>query len=128
VKVLSPVNVKMCNLYARVQLEAVLRRILRLKSEDPEMKVLLFSEWAGVLDVVEHALTTNHITYARVKNPGCVSVSCSPSVVIYYIREAVNRVDLLVMIPEESCECPRSFLLENVKYVQISFERLNGKY
>ncbi|KAG0565163.1 hypothetical protein KC19_8G169500 [Ceratodon purpureus] len=52
------------------KLEAVLRRILRLKSEDPEMKVLLFSEWAGVLDVVEHALTTNHITYARVKNPG----------------------------------------------------------
>ena len=58
-----------------VQLEAVLRRILRLKSEDPEMKVLLFSEWGGVLDVVEHALTTNHITYARVKNPGCVSSS-----------------------------------------------------
>lgn len=90
VKVVSLAHVKICTLHALVQLEAVIRRILRLKSEDPEMKVLLFSEWAGVLDVVEHALTTNHITYARVKNPGYVSSSCSPSVVISYARGSAN--------------------------------------
>lgn len=65
---------------ACVQLEAVLRRILRLKLEDPEVKVLLFSEWNGVLDVVEHALRTNHITYARVKAGGCVFSACSSCV------------------------------------------------
>lgn len=59
-----------------VQLEAVLGRILRLKLEDPEAKILLFSEWNGVLDVVEHALRTNHINYARVKAGGCVLVPC----------------------------------------------------
>lgn len=72
-----------------MQLEAVLRRLLRLKSEDPEMKVLLFSEWQDVLDVVEHALTTNHITYARVKGTGCAFSSCSPYVVISNAKEAV---------------------------------------
>ncbi|XP_024403200.1 uncharacterized protein [Physcomitrium patens] len=55
------------------KLEAVLRRILRLKSEDPDMKVLLFSEWQGVLDVVEHALKTNHITFTRVKRGGQIN-------------------------------------------------------
>jgi len=49
------------------KLEAVLRRLLWLKSKDPKVKVLVFSEWQGVLDVVEHALMANHITFARVK-------------------------------------------------------------
>lgn len=57
-----------CNL----QLEAVLRRLLWLKSKDPKVKVLVFSEWQGVLDVVEHALMANHITFARVKGGRCV--------------------------------------------------------
>ena len=59
-----------------LQLEAVVRRILWVKSTDPEAKVLLFSEWQGVLDVVEHALTANHITFARVKGTGSVIYSC----------------------------------------------------
>ncbi|KAG0590383.1 hypothetical protein M758_1G090700 [Ceratodon purpureus] len=61
------------------KLEAVIRRILRLKSEDPDTKVLVFSEWQGVLDVVEHALTTNHITYARVKGGGPTQMNAAIS-------------------------------------------------
>jgi len=52
------------------QLEAVVRRILWVKAKDPNAKVLLFSEWQDVLDVVEHALTANHITFARIKERG----------------------------------------------------------
>jgi E3 ubiquitin-protein ligase SHPRH len=52
------------------KLEAVVRRILWVKAKDPNAKVLLFSEWQDVLDVVEHALTANHITFARIKERG----------------------------------------------------------
>lgn len=50
-----------------VQIEAVTRRILGIKSADPKAKVLVFSSWNDVLDVLEHAFAANDITYIRMK-------------------------------------------------------------
>ncbi|KAL3565353.1 hypothetical protein D5086_033399 [Populus alba] len=49
------------------KVEAVTRRILWIKSSDPKAKVLVFSSWNDVLDVLEHAFNANEITYIRMK-------------------------------------------------------------
>ncbi|XP_023640660.1 E3 ubiquitin-protein ligase SHPRH isoform X1 [Capsella rubella] len=49
------------------KIEAVTRRILWIKSSDPQAKVLVFSSWKDVLDVLEHAFTANSITFIRMK-------------------------------------------------------------
>lgn len=50
-----------------VKIEAVTRRILWIKTTDPEAKVLVFSSWHDVLNVLEHAFTANGITHIRMK-------------------------------------------------------------
>ncbi|ONM60590.1 zinc ion binding [Zea mays] len=47
--------------------EAVTRRILRITSTDGTAKVLVFSSWNDVLDVLEHSLAANNISYVRMK-------------------------------------------------------------
>ncbi|XP_030540542.1 E3 ubiquitin-protein ligase SHPRH [Rhodamnia argentea] len=49
------------------KIEAVTRRILWIKSTEPNSKVLVFSSWKDVLDVLEHAFKANGISYARMK-------------------------------------------------------------
>ncbi|CAF2298271.1 unnamed protein product [Brassica napus] len=49
------------------KIEAVTRRLLWIKSSDPEAKVLVFSSWNDVLDVLEHAFSANGITFIRMK-------------------------------------------------------------
>nr|VDD15822.1 unnamed protein product [Brassica oleracea] len=49
------------------KIEAVTRRILWIKSSDREAKVLVFSSWNDVLDVLEHAFSANGITFIRMK-------------------------------------------------------------
>ncbi|XP_077216092.1 RING-finger, DEAD-like helicase, PHD and SNF2 domain-containing protein [Tasmannia lanceolata] len=49
------------------KIEAVTRRIMWIKSTDQEAKVIVFSSWNDVLDVLEHALDANNITYIRMK-------------------------------------------------------------
>ncbi|XP_054788420.1 uncharacterized protein LOC129294236 isoform X2 [Prosopis cineraria] len=49
------------------KIEAVTKRILWIKSTDPKAKVLVFSSWNDVLDVLEHAFAVNNITYIRMK-------------------------------------------------------------
>jgi E3 ubiquitin-protein ligase SHPRH len=59
---------KPCSLFfGTIKVEAVTRRILWMKSSDPKAKVLVFSSWNDVLDVLEHALNANEITYIRMK-------------------------------------------------------------
>ena len=53
--------------YGIVKIEAVTRRILWIKSTDPKAKVLVFSSWNDVLDVLEHAFVTNNVTCIRMK-------------------------------------------------------------
>ncbi|KAG0481686.1 hypothetical protein HPP92_012544 [Vanilla planifolia] len=47
--------------------EAVTRRILWITSRDRDAKVLVFSSWNDVLDVLQHALDANDISYVRMK-------------------------------------------------------------
>ncbi|CAM6114787.1 unnamed protein product [Calypogeia fissa] len=49
------------------KIEAVVRRLLWVKKKDQDAKILIFSSWQEVLDVIEHALSVNKITFARVK-------------------------------------------------------------
>ncbi|XP_028782280.1 LOW QUALITY PROTEIN: E3 ubiquitin-protein ligase SHPRH [Neltuma alba] len=49
------------------KIEAIAKRILWIKSTDPKAKVLVFSSWNDVLDVLEHAFAANSITYIRMK-------------------------------------------------------------
>lgn len=49
--------------------EEVVRVMLRIKSEDPTAKVLVFSSWAEVLDVIADGLAQNGIPY-RMLNKG----------------------------------------------------------
>ncbi|XP_027329381.1 E3 ubiquitin-protein ligase SHPRH isoform X1 [Abrus precatorius] len=49
------------------KIEAVTRRILWVKATDHKAKVLVFSSWNDVLDVLEHAFAANNITYIRMK-------------------------------------------------------------
>ncbi|KAL3695861.1 hypothetical protein R1sor_009937 [Riccia sorocarpa] len=46
---------------------AIVRRMLWLKSRDPLVKVLVFSSWLEVLEVIGHAFSENDISFARVK-------------------------------------------------------------
>ena len=47
-----------------LQLEAVVRRIKHLMHQDAAAKVLVFSSWQDVLELVSHALQTNKMPYA----------------------------------------------------------------
>ncbi|KAH8480553.1 hypothetical protein H0E87_030722, partial [Populus deltoides] len=53
--------------FGTIKVEAVTIRILWIKSSDPKAKVLVFSSWNDVLDVLEHAFNANEITYIRMK-------------------------------------------------------------
>lgn len=50
-----------------MKIEAVARRILWIKYTEPRAKVLVFSSWNDVLDVLEHAFDANGVTYTRMK-------------------------------------------------------------
>ncbi|KAK1388404.1 E3 ubiquitin-protein ligase SHPRH [Heracleum sosnowskyi] len=49
------------------KVEAVTKRILWIKSTTPEAKVLVFSSWNDVLDVLQHAFVANNITFIRMQ-------------------------------------------------------------
>ncbi len=53
--------------WAHAQIEAVVRRIMWLTRRDAAAKLLVFSTWAEVLLLLEHALKTNEVPYARAK-------------------------------------------------------------
>ena len=50
-----------------VQLEAVVRRIKHVLQQNAAAKVLVFSSWQDVLELVSHALQTNHMPCAYAK-------------------------------------------------------------
>lgn len=62
----------LCNLitessFLLIKIEAVTRRILWIKRTQPKAKVLVFSSWKDVLDVLEHAFKANDVSYMRMK-------------------------------------------------------------
>ena len=50
-----------------MQVEAVVRRVMWL-TKDPQTKVLVFSTWAEVLQLLEHALKTNEVPCMRAQS------------------------------------------------------------
>eukprot|EP00794_Sanderia_malayensis_P003768 gene3768-4290_t len=46
-----------------VKIEAVVRRILKINHEDPDGKIIVFSTWQNVLDLISKALTDNDIIF-----------------------------------------------------------------
>ncbi|CAI9091902.1 OLC1v1027013C1 [Oldenlandia corymbosa var. corymbosa] len=62
----SEMNVTVEGSYS-TKIQAVTRRILSIKSKDPTAKVLVFTSWNDVLDVLEHAFVANKISYVRMK-------------------------------------------------------------
>ena len=49
------------------KIEAVTRQALRLLAADPGARVLVFSQWSDVLDLVAHAFRANGVTFAHAK-------------------------------------------------------------
>ena len=49
----------------RIQIEAVVRRVKWLTQNDAKAKLLVFSTWAEVLLLLEHALRTNGVPHVR---------------------------------------------------------------
>lgn len=47
-----------------LQIEAILRRVIRLTQGDPQAKLLIFSSWSDVLELVAHALQANELPFA----------------------------------------------------------------
>jgi E3 ubiquitin-protein ligase SHPRH len=50
------------------KIEAVVRRVLFVLQQDPVGKVLVFSSWADVLDIVSHALSDNGVLHVSAKD------------------------------------------------------------
>jgi E3 ubiquitin-protein ligase SHPRH len=49
------------------KLEAVARRVLSILSKDAAAKILVFSEWQDVLELLAHALSANQVPFVYVK-------------------------------------------------------------
>ncbi|BES94744.1 SNF2 family N-terminal domain [Nesidiocoris tenuis] len=47
------------------KVEAVTCELIRLRNEDPDVKVIVFSTWEQVLNVISDALQTNNISFRR---------------------------------------------------------------
>uniref|UniRef100_A0A1D1XWD7 E3 ubiquitin-protein ligase SHPRH n=1 Tax=Anthurium amnicola TaxID=1678845 RepID=A0A1D1XWD7_9ARAE len=63
---LAEISLKVEGSYG-TKIEAVTRRILWIHSTDQDAKVLVFSSWNDVLNLLEHALRDNNISYIRMK-------------------------------------------------------------
>lgn len=59
------------------KIEAITRRILWISFKDPSAKLLVFSSWNDVLDVLEHAFAANSISCIRMKGGRKAHVSIS---------------------------------------------------
>lgn len=49
------------------KVEAIIKKLFLLKAADPYVKVLVFSTWERVLDVLEEALTQNNVKHLRLR-------------------------------------------------------------
>jgi SNF2 family DNA or RNA helicase len=50
------------------KLDTVIRHILHLKSEDPQIKILVFSQWEQVLEILKGGLEENEISTIKIDN------------------------------------------------------------
>lgn len=64
------------------KIEAVVREILLLREAEPTVKVLLFSQWNEVLEIVSRALQENSIRFARVHGKRSIEVCSNNNITI----------------------------------------------
>ncbi|KAL8154369.1 hypothetical protein V2J09_012129 [Rumex salicifolius] len=76
------------------KIEAVTRRILWIKSKESEAKVLVFSSWNDVLDVLEHAFAANQISYVRMKG----GRKSQDSISIFKGQKSAKSVQVLLIL------------------------------
>ncbi|MCO5578794.1 hypothetical protein L7F22_032640 [Adiantum nelumboides] len=84
------------------KMEAVARRILWVQASDPSSKFLVFSTWNDVLDVVEHSLSANKVSYVRAKGPRHLNTAIQKfkaknevaKVLLLLIRHGANGLNL----------------------------------
>jgi len=55
------------------KVEAVVKSLIKIRSEDSEAKSLVFSTWTDVLDILGAALDENNIPYASLHNSGATT-------------------------------------------------------
>jgi len=73
------------------KIDAVLRRIMWLRTARPGEKVIVFSQWLEVLQIVQHALAANHVACARAA--GGPAAACAHALVTFRTRD----VDVLLL-------------------------------
>ncbi|KAG1676131.1 hypothetical protein FOA52_004971 [Chlamydomonas sp. UWO 241] len=62
-------DIRMSGSYG-TKIEAVVRRLLAITRSDPTAKIVVFSTWSDVLDILSHALTANRAAHAYAKGGG----------------------------------------------------------
>lgn len=84
------------------KVEGIIRCLLQIKNEDSEAKVLVFSTWQDVLDVLSHAMDQNEINYIMLHSrPGIVEnltrFRLDPEVtaLLLPIRSGANGLNLI---------------------------------
>ncbi len=52
------------------KMEAVVRTLIKIRTDDPKAKCLVFSTWTDVLDILSSALAENNIAFAALHAQG----------------------------------------------------------
>lgn len=65
------------------KIEAIIKLILRLKSEEPSVKILVFSSWSGVLKHLQDAMKCNLISCEMVSS----STTIKSKVELFKVRQ-----------------------------------------
>ena len=66
------------------KIEGVVRAVLKIKTTDPEAKILVFSTWTDVLDVLADGLTKNGVTFRLLTTNHKFQVSVVNNTRIFY--------------------------------------------
>ena len=71
----NPLGVQCLDNGKSMQIEAVVRRIKWLTSVDVTSKLLVFSTWQDVLEVIAHALRANRLPFAHARGRKAMEVA-----------------------------------------------------
>ena len=89
-----------------MQIEAVVRRIKWLTSVDTSNKVLVFSTWQDVLEVIAHAMRTNRLPFAHARGRKAMEAA-----IRQFKTAAPQPVGQLQSLPVTRANTPQTLLL-----------------
>ncbi|UPR01651.1 E3 ubiquitin-protein ligase SHPRH [Chloropicon primus] len=78
------------------KLEAVVRRVASILHRDPEAKILVFSEWQDVLELLTHAFNANQVPFVFAKGKPAMSKALKQ---FKTKREVAGAVASVLMLP-----------------------------